>query len=149
MISVYNKGFSSRHDSRRWAGARQGEGKGLGPPREPPSGPSLVMAMVISDSSDNIHINDNNDDTDDSDDSRNTRPSHSLRWGSGHDTSMSTATATAKPPSYAPKRQRIATDVLLKFSSPKGEFMGSWHEKLTLLVNHFSLPILAYPFQGH
>ena len=26
---------------------------------------------------------------------------------------------------------------------------GSWHEKLTLLVIHFSLPILAYPFQGH
>ena len=27
---------------------------------------------------------------------------------------------------------------------------GSWHEKLTLLVTHFSLPIaLAYPFQGH
>ena len=25
---------------------------------------------------------------------------------------------------------------------------GSWHEKLTLLVTHFSLPILAYPFQG-
>ena len=27
--------------------------------------------------------------------------------------------------------------------------VGSWHEKLTLLVTHFSLPILAYPFQGH
>ena len=26
---------------------------------------------------------------------------------------------------------------------------GSWHEKLTTLVTHFSLPILAYPFQGH
>ena len=26
---------------------------------------------------------------------------------------------------------------------------GSWHEKLTLLVTHFSLLILAYPFQGH
>ena len=26
---------------------------------------------------------------------------------------------------------------------------GSWHEKLTLVVTHFSLPILAYPFQGH
>ena len=26
---------------------------------------------------------------------------------------------------------------------------GSWHEKLTLLVTHFSLPILAYPFLGH
>ena len=25
---------------------------------------------------------------------------------------------------------------------------GSWHEKLTLLVTHFSLPSLAYPFQG-
>ena len=25
----------------------------------------------------------------------------------------------------------------------------SWHEKLTPLVTHFSLPILAYPFQGH
>ena len=25
----------------------------------------------------------------------------------------------------------------------------SWHEKLTLLVTRFSLPILAYPFQGH
>ena len=25
----------------------------------------------------------------------------------------------------------------------------SWHEKLTLLFTHFSLPILAYPFQGH
>ena len=24
---------------------------------------------------------------------------------------------------------------------------GSWHEKLTLLVTNFSLPILAYPFQ--
>ena len=32
-----------------------------------------------------------------------------------------------------------------------GEFRGSWHEKLTLLNlgYHFSLPILAYPFQGH
>ena len=26
---------------------------------------------------------------------------------------------------------------------------GSWHEKLTLLVTHFSLPISACPFQGH
>ena len=26
---------------------------------------------------------------------------------------------------------------------------GSWHERLTLLVTHFSLPILAYSFQGH
>ena len=25
---------------------------------------------------------------------------------------------------------------------------GSWHEKLTLLVAHFSLPILAHPVQG-
>ena len=25
----------------------------------------------------------------------------------------------------------------------------SWHEELTLVVTHFSLPILAYPFQGH
>ena len=26
---------------------------------------------------------------------------------------------------------------------------GSWHEKLTFLVTHCSLPIAAYPFQGH
>ena len=26
---------------------------------------------------------------------------------------------------------------------------GLWHEKLTLLVTRFSLPILAYPSQGH
>ena len=26
---------------------------------------------------------------------------------------------------------------------------GSWHEKLMLLVTHFSLPVLAFPFQGH
>ena len=26
---------------------------------------------------------------------------------------------------------------------------GSWHEQLALLVAHFSLSILAYPFQGH
>ena len=26
---------------------------------------------------------------------------------------------------------------------------GSWHEKLTLLVTNFSLPLLAYPLQGH
>ena len=26
---------------------------------------------------------------------------------------------------------------------------GSWHEKLTLSVTHFSLPVSAYPFQGH
>ena len=26
---------------------------------------------------------------------------------------------------------------------------GSWHDKLTFLVTHFSLPISAYPFQGH
>ena len=25
----------------------------------------------------------------------------------------------------------------------------SWHEKLMLLVTHFSLHISAYPFQGH
>ena len=30
-----------------------------------------------------------------------------------------------------------------------GEFSGSWHEKLTLLVTHFSLLIFGYPFRGH
>ena len=28
-------------------------------------------------------------------------------------------------------------------------FGGSWHEQLMFLVTHFSLPIFAYPFQGH
>ena len=44
------------------------------------------------------------------------------------------------------KRVTLKADGKLTFLVNLG---GSWHEKLTLLVPHFSLPILAYPFQGH
>ena len=46
------------------------------------------------------------------------------------------------------KRKRVTrkADGKLTLSVSLG---GSWHEQLTLLVTHLSLPILAYPSQGH
>ena len=44
------------------------------------------------------------------------------------------------------KRKRVARKADGKLMV---NLAGSWHEKLTLLVTHFSSPILAYPFQVH